>query len=71
MLFDYANHVELPKPGMTFREVSEKSWPIPDECLEARYPSMIHGVGLADEYRSIKYWSDFADDGYDGVLAPA
>lgn len=31
---------------------------------------MIHGVGLADEYPSIKYWPDFDDTGYDGMLEP-
>jgi Xaa-Pro aminopeptidase len=46
------------------------SWPIPDEYLDARYSSMMHGVGLADEYPSIKYWPDFANKGYDGVLEP-
>jgi Xaa-Pro aminopeptidase len=31
---------------------------------------MIHGVGLADEYPSIKYRPDFGARGYDGVLEP-
>ncbi len=56
------------KAGKTFREISEQAWPIPGEFLSSRYPSLIHGVGLADEYPSIKHWSDFPDKGYDGVL---
>lgn len=64
------HNLEILKPGMSFREVSEKSWPIPEEYLEARYSSMIHGVGLADEYPSIKYWPDFEAKGYDGILEP-
>ncbi len=55
-------------PGVSFREVSEKAWPIPDEFLSNRYSSLMHGVGLADEYPSIKHWSDFPRVGYDGVL---
>jgi Xaa-Pro aminopeptidase len=31
---------------------------------------MIHGVGLADEYPSIKYWPDFPGRGYDGTVEP-
>jgi len=64
------HNMDILKPGMSFREVSEKSWPIPEEYLSNRYPSMIHGVGLADEYPSIKYWPDFEANGYDGVLEP-
>jgi len=58
------------RPGMSFREAAEKSWPIPEEFLANRYSCMIHGVGLADEYPSIKFLPDFADRGYDGILEP-
>jgi Xaa-Pro aminopeptidase len=30
----------------------------------------MHGVGLADEYPSIKHHVDLKDKGYDGVLSP-
>ena len=58
------------KPGMSLREVSEAAWPIPEEFLSNRYSSVIHGVGLADEYPSIKHAVDFATKGYDGLLVP-
>jgi len=57
-------------PGVSFRELSENSWWIPDAYLDARYSSMMHGVGLADEYPSIKYRPDFEAKGYDGILEP-
>ncbi len=53
---------------MTFREVSEKCWPIPDEFLANRYTTLIHGVGLADEYPNIIHCEDFDDKGYDGMI---
>jgi Xaa-Pro aminopeptidase len=56
------------KAGKTFREVSEQAWKIPEDCLSNRYGSMMHGVGLADEYPSIKHWVDYPAKGYDGVL---
>jgi Xaa-Pro aminopeptidase len=56
------------KAGMTLREVAEKSWKAPEEFASSRYPSLMHGVGLADEYPSIKHWADFDIKGYDGVL---
>ncbi|MCG8353950.1 MAG: Xaa-Pro peptidase family protein [Kiloniellales bacterium] len=58
------------KPGMSLHEVSEAAWPIPEEFLSNRYSSVIHGVGLADEYPSIKHAIDFAARGYDGLLVP-
>jgi len=64
------HNMSVLKPGMTFRELAEKSWPIPEEFLSRRYSSMIHGVGLADEYPSIKYQPDFKAKGYDGVVEP-
>lgn len=59
----------LLKPGMTFREIAEQAWKIPDEFTATRYGSLIHGVGLADEYPSIKHIHDFDAKGYDGVLS--
>lgn len=64
------HNLALLKPGLSFREVAERSWPIPESYASRRYPSMIHGVGLADEYPSIKYLNDFARKGYDGLIEP-
>ncbi len=58
------------KPGMSFREVSEACWEIPEEFRGGRYSSCMHGIGLADEYPSIKHAADFPLKGYDGVLQP-
>ncbi len=57
-------------PGRSFRDVSEDCWKIPSQYLSQRYPSLMHGVGLADEYPSIKHHVDLKDKGYDGVLSP-
>ena len=56
------------KAGVSFREVSERAWQIPDEFASNRYSSLIHGIGLADEYPSLKHVRDFGVKGYDGVL---
>ena len=62
------HNTALLKPGISFREVSESAWKIPDEFLANRYGSLIHGVGLADEYPSFKHWVDFKEKGYDGII---
>ena len=61
-------NTELLKPGLSFAELAKKAWPIPDEFQANRYGVMVHGVGLADEYPSIKHHVDFKVKGYDGVL---
>jgi Xaa-Pro aminopeptidase len=62
--------IELLKPGMTFKELSDASWPIPREFRANRYGCMIHGVGLADEWPNIVYPEDWNGSGYDGVIEP-
>ena len=64
------HNIEVLAPGKSFREVSEQAWQIPEPYLGNRYASLIHGVGLADEYPSIKHWPDWESKGYDGVLEP-
>ena len=63
-----AHNTALLRPGASFREVSEKAWRIPDEFMANRYGSLIHGVGLADEYPSLKHRVDFDEKGYDGII---
>ena len=63
-----AHNLELVRPGLGFREFSEKAWRLP-ECYRAnRYSAIAHGVGVCDEYPAIYYPEDVAATGYDGVL---
>ncbi len=64
------HNTSILKAGMSFSDVANEAWQIPDEFSASRYGSLIHGVGLADEYPSIKHAADFPLKGYDGVLEP-
>ena len=46
------------KPGMTFEEVSHAGRALADEFIPQRYGSKMHGVGLCDEWPSIKWPCD-------------
>ncbi len=59
---------DLLKPGVTFRELSETSKELPPDYMPTRYGVLYHGVGLCDEYPSIRYSCDYEGHGYDGVL---
>ena len=61
-------NTKLLKPGVGFAELAEKSWKIPEEFQPGRYSVVLHGVGLADEYPSVKHHMDFDKKGYDGVF---
>ena len=58
----------LLKPGVTFRELTERLRPLGDEFVDRRYGVAMHGVGLCDEYPAIRYPQDWEAAGYDGVL---
>lgn len=63
-------NADLLKPGMSFREFSENSFQLPDDCIANRYSVVAHGVGLCDEYPSIVYTQDWGSGGYDGIIEP-
>lgn len=66
--FEQVHHnLELLKPGVSFREFSDKTWKYPEEFVNYRYGGA-HGVGLADEYPDLTDGIDWDRSGYDGVL---
>jgi len=59
MAVEHINHnSRLIKPGISFKEFTEKSWKLPDEYYGNRYTCMVHGIGLCDEWPMIKYPTD-------------
>jgi len=63
-------NIDLVKPGLSFKEFSEKAWRIPNEFYANRYSCVAHGVGMADEWPKVVHAPDHARSGYDGVLEP-
>jgi Xaa-Pro aminopeptidase len=62
-------NMDLMKPGMSFVEIAEKSWKIPNEFNARRYGVLAHGVGLCDEYPHIQF-TDNARDSSAGTFDP-
>lgn len=58
----------LLKPGVSFRELTETGHRLDEQYRYQRYGVMFHGVGLCDEYPSIRYPEDLDACGYDGHL---
>lgn len=65
-----SENIAILKPGVSFQELSETGSELPAEFVAQRYGSKYHGVGLCDEWPSIKYSVDWEERGYDGVLEP-
>ena len=63
-------NLALIRPGMSFREFTEKAWVIPDEFVKNRYPTPAHGIGMTDEYPMIAHLHDWEERGYDGTIEP-
>jgi Xaa-Pro aminopeptidase len=56
------------KAGVSFREFSERAFAPPERYRANRYSTVVHGVGLCDEYPAIYYPEEAAETGYDGIL---
>lgn len=65
-----ARNTELMQPGISFKELVERSAVPPRDCFPTRYGVLYHGVGLADEYPTLPHISDWTDDTPDGVIEP-
>lgn len=61
---------ELLGPGVSFYDLTHKAKNLSSEYLPNRYGVLYHGVGLCDEYPSIRYPIDWEHHGYTGVLEP-
>lgn len=62
------HNIGLLHAGLGFRDFVERAWQVPEAYVANRYMTLIHGVGMVDEYPAIVYAQDFADWGYDGVF---
>ena len=60
---------ELHGPGVSLREITERSWYPPLEDYHS-YTLLSHGVGLCDEYPSAYVRENWDHAGYDAVLEP-
>ncbi len=63
-----AHNAALLRPGLTFRELAERAWPIPQRFRANRYGMVVHGVGLCDEYPPVRHAMDFDEHGCDGRI---
>ncbi|ALM53139.1 M24 family metallopeptidase [Halomonas huangheensis] len=71
MAWEQVHHnMNLLKPGLSYRELAEQAWKIPERFLDRRYPSIIHGVGMHGETPLVAHHMDFDRFSKDGVLEP-
>jgi Xaa-Pro aminopeptidase len=65
-------NAELLRPGLSFREFSQKAWPIPGRFEKHRYLSVLHGCGMTGEYPIVAHDIDWESVGHDadGVFEP-
>uniref|UniRef100_A0A8H7K4W7 Probable Xaa-Pro aminopeptidase P n=1 Tax=Bionectria ochroleuca TaxID=29856 RepID=A0A8H7K4W7_BIOOC len=61
-------NIEMIKPGVRFTDLTRNGHRLPESCRAQRYGVMFHGVGLCDEYPSIRYPEDLDSYGYEGEL---
>lgn len=63
-------NMALLKPGVSFRDITFGGHNLPAEFVEHRYSVKMHGVGLCDEWPSIKYPEDWCEGAFDYHLEP-
>jgi len=71
MSFDQVKHnIHIIASGLSFREVAERAWRIPERFVDQRYTSVMHGVGMHGETPFIAHAMDFEIYGREGILEP-
>ena len=64
------HNIALLRPGVTFRELSERAWTPPDRFAPLAAGVVIHGIGMCNEYPQVYPGAAALRSGYDGVLEP-
>jgi Xaa-Pro dipeptidase len=64
------HNMEILKPGLSFKEYSDKAWNIPEKYYDNRYYLSSHGVGMTGEYPYLYHHADYQQAGYDGIIEP-
>jgi Xaa-Pro aminopeptidase len=64
------HNINVLKPGLSFREYSERAWNIPDKYVANRYYLSAHGCGMTGEYPYLYHRKDYSASGYDGIIEP-
>ena len=62
-------NLELVRPGISFEEIQELAFDVPEEFREQAYPCIMHAVGMCDEYPRINYGFRGVNF-YNGTLQP-
>jgi Xaa-Pro aminopeptidase len=71
MSFDQVRfNIDIIAPGVSFREIGERAWKIPERFIDQRYTSVMHGVGMHGETPFIAHAMDFQTYGREGILEP-
>jgi Xaa-Pro aminopeptidase len=63
-------NMALLAPGVPFRELVFGGHQLPQEFVAGQYSCRMHGVGLCDEWPSIKYPQDYQEGAFDYVCEP-
>ena len=61
-------NIEIVQAGMSFTEFTQKAHRLPAPYRAQRYGVLAHGIGLCDEYPSIRYPEDVQEHGYNGRI---
>ena len=64
------HNMNILRPGMSFREYSDRAWNIPQPYHANRYYLSAHGVGMTGEYPYLYHHADYVNAGYDGEIQP-
>jgi Xaa-Pro aminopeptidase len=64
------HNIGIIAPGMSFREIADKAWKIPERFIDQRYSTIMHGVGMHGETPFIAHAVDFHNDGREGAIGP-
>jgi Xaa-Pro aminopeptidase len=71
MAYDQVQHnMSILAPGMSYREVSERAWKMPERIAERRYTSVMHGCGMHGEAPFIPHLVDWETRGTEGIVEP-